>query len=398
MYLSSSVQISVIALSLLCTLSILAATAQSTKPALAEITFPSDKEVGGLYTLPPDQSLTDGNDDRVWHAPAKATVRIPKDRIWALAFAENYKVVRDTLNIKGAEIIQALDLRDADVQADGLDNIGKFSSLRLLDLTSTSCPKRAFSMIAKLPNLECLSVRQTKFSDDDLAAISNMPKLRYLELQETPVTDGCSTSIKRMKQLDHLLLGVTAIGDKSAQEALVLPRLQTLKLDATRITSEFTPSGTSNVKKLTLNQTNLSNKFLSCGSHFPKLQILELRNTKIDNDGIVHLSEFPLLTELSIDGTKVHGPKAIEAFAKCKHLQELNLSRTGYTHQDLAGLVRVKRLSKLIFDRTPLDDKCLAAIKKLTGLTSMTLRNIDLSDEQIADLRKALPKCAIKTP
>ncbi len=387
-----------LAMSFHCTAHAVPNQTKNTSAQIAEIAFPANKQIGGLYTVEASESIDEAYEERHWHGPAKGVLRVPTNRIYGLRFAENFKVTRDTLNLKGANLIQILDFSDAAVQDDGLDNLDKFTNLKMLELSSTSCGKHGFGQIAKVPTLEYLIVRQTTFSDDDLAAIAVNTRFRYMDFEQTQLTDACYKSIQRLRNLDHLKLDATAIGDKVALAAVALPRMKTLDLTSTKLSSNFTPTKVSpSLNKLMVDRTDVSGKFLSCGASFRGLRDLQMRGTKIDNDGIANLYKFPVLNSLNVEGTKIHGSAAIDSFAKCRHLYELNFSRTDLVN-NLDELKRIKSLGKIILDRTPLSASAFAALKRLTFLREMTLRNTELDDAKVVELRRALPKCKFKIP
>jgi len=120
----------------------------------------------------------------------------------------------------------------------------------------------------------------------------------------------------------------------------------------------------------------------------PELRTLTLTNTQVTDGGLAILSEFPNLNALfiaNIDHVKLIGP----AGARLNTVPQISGK----------GLAMLKGLSKLESIQLigPITtDADLLAMRELKSLLFVDLKDTSVTDAGVAELKRALPNCAIR--
>ncbi|TXT22126.1 MAG: hypothetical protein FD138_3718 [Planctomycetota bacterium] len=139
--------------------------------------------------------------------------------------------------------------------------------------------------------------------------------------------------------------------------------------------------------------TNAGIERLSSFANLAELKELSLRGARIDDDCVKHFAKFPELDWVSLEGA----PITDACFPHFRNLTLLNLGGTRITDDGLRHLKDYPRLIVLHLPRTSISD---AGLKHLTGLTRLQELIIDrtkVTIEGVRELRIALPKCNIAT-
>ncbi|MBC7819067.1 MAG: protein kinase [Planctomycetaceae bacterium] len=139
--------------------------------------------------------------------------------------------------------------------------------------------------------------------------------------------------------------------------------------------------------------TNAGVERLSSIASLSELSDLLIRSARVDDDCLKHIAKFPDLDCASLEGA----PITDACFPQFKNLTLLNLGGTRITDDGLRHLKDYPRLIVLHLSQTSISD---AGLKHLTGLTRLQELIIDrtkVTIEGVRELRIALPKCNVAT-
>lgn len=107
--------------------------------------------------------------------------------------------------------------------------------------------------------------------------------------------------------------------------------------------------------------------------------------TKITDDDLKGMDEFPRMTDLSLEETAITD-KGLAHLTKLNGLVWLNLYRTKIGDEGLAHVAKLKRLELLPIGETKVTDAGLAHLKTMTQLTYLGLRGNPITDRGVAQL------------
>jgi serine/threonine protein kinase len=148
---------------------------------------------------------------------------------------------------------------------------------------------------------------------------------------------------------------------------------------------------------LWLGRTPLTAKGMERLTALKRLESLFLMNIPtLTPEALSYVSKFEQLSGMAINGSPVTDSGLAE-LAKAKGLQDLLLEwcsgpLTGAGFKHLASLPLLRHLN---LNNTFLDASSVGSLKLLTSLRVLDVRQTQLGAADIAELRKALPKCAI---
>jgi hypothetical protein len=120
------------------------------------------------------------------------------------------------------------------------------------------------------------------------------------------------------------------------------------------------------LKRLWLRGVRITNRGLAALSRMPQIKELLLEgktpNTKLTDDGLVHLKHLPTLTQL--------------------HLEDISLNGPGLDH-----IQRPECIRDLDFTRSTIDDRGLAHVSRFTNLRRLSLWDTSVSDAGLRHLK-----------
>jgi internalin A len=154
----------------------------------------------------------------------------------------------------------------------------------------------------------------------------------------------------RLQTISVLLLLLGSTGASASQDEAI----ETIQKFGGTVEVDATQPGKP-VIKVDLHQTTISDADLAVLAAFPDLQILDLRLTRIGDEGVVHLKNL-------------------------KKLRFLNLFRSQLTDTGLTYLNRMSELETLLIGGTKVSDKGMVHLKSFK-----TLKKISLFDTQVGD-------------
>jgi hypothetical protein len=143
----------------------------------------------------------------------------PMKSLVSLAFTEDSGITnRGMKELQYFPRLARIDLEKTGVDANGLADIAKCKSLRILELQHLRI-SNGLAALQALPDLQDLDLSGTDIVDKDLEALVPIKSLRKVAIKSTAITAGGLETLKRMRQLkqisllDALRLNKTEIDD-----------------------------------------------------------------------------------------------------------------------------------------------------------------------------------------
>jgi hypothetical protein len=351
------------------------------------------------------------------------------------AYVEPYRRQRQTL-----ALVEQLGARcQTEIAPGWLRRIlgGDLQNIVLLDLSDCDEPDRYIEPVAALPDVHTLVVGGPAFGDEHLRRLRGLTSLRWLILDTTSVTEERVSEIRRAlpqaevfvsdrRAIDALYkVGHLTIRPRRADVPLIksewlnvvtefssgwdigeaqlahLKRLKQLKL----LDFHRTPlsdaglahvEGLSGLRVLNLSCTNVSDAGLKYVEGLKQLQELYLVGTQVSDAGMGHLKALQQLKELDVGSTRLTS----DGLAHLNVLGQLRVLALWGTLVDDAGLAHLKgltRLERLDLSITQISDAGLAHLKGMVQLRQLGLRTTNVTRGGVADLRKALPRCEVRS-
>jgi Leucine-rich repeat (LRR) protein len=399
--------------------------------ALKLLRFPADRAVGVVHRRPAVQGTYALTAHVGWKliGEARGEITIPATDDVRLDVATSASKDLSFLDALLPDSIQVLQLEDTVVDDEGLKHVGRLTGLRVLDLDHTRitdagaahlagltrlqqvnlCAFRVeregfgigdagLAVFAKLPELEFLGLRRTRITDAGMKALRGHRSLKWLGVEGTRVTDAGLITLRTLPALEFLSLGVYREGALITDRGLryvvgELTNLKRLRLSGTKITN----NGLVHLRKLTgleelsLDETKVTHEGLKHLAPLTSLQKLRFYvNGKLGDEAAIHLSALKSLRELTANLESTD--RGLEAVATLPHLESLTVDGDhGVTAAGLAHLWQMKSLKDLDLRSCPLTDDHLAKMKALSNLERLSLSSTLVTGNGLWHL-KDLPK------
>ena len=188
--------------------------------------------------------------------------------------------------------------------------------------------------VGRLRRLECLLLRASKVSDADLAHIEGSTTLRWLQLKSTDLSMADRRTCA-----------------KSLSETGVA-RPQQLTKFRPPIRGFVHLREMTELEKLELSGTQISDAGLSHLRNLAKLKSLSLDQTRVAGPGLVHLEHLPNLKHLSLNRNMINAA-GVEQLKKFADLEMLSITKVQVSDVAMAELrARVAEVACLTAERT----------------------------------------------
>ena len=165
-----------------------------------------------------------------------------------------------------------------------------------------------------------------------------------------------------------------------------LPRLQSLRLRSSEVTNVGVKRLANlrlNLRSLEIHSDAITNQGLESICRIKSLRSLDIRETKVDSDGMIHLASLTNLTSLNLHGLPITDD-GLEPISQLKQLEDLDLSGTRVS--DIRPLSKLRYLRKLTLGMDPLQ-----SLARMLELKNSTVPSLG-----VEWLRKELPACEIR--
>jgi internalin A len=117
-----------------------------------------------------------------------------------------------------------------------------------------------------------------------------------------------------------------------------------------------------------------------------ELNRFELRDSSIDNDGLVILSKLPKVTYLDISECRLPKPEGLKQIGKLTGLTYLGLWDTKTDDEVVKSFETLVNLETLDLKATKITDAAVPSLMKLTKLVDLSIVGTTLSEESIRTL------------
>lgn len=269
----------------------------------------------------------------------------------------------------------------------------KMQKLTTLSLSATMVGEQTLEAVSTLPDLRVLHVGGSNtigatasfMSDKSIAIISGMTRLTYLGLDGTS-TDAILLALQNKPNLIGLSISQCPDLDND-RLAAVLALLDPKKLEALNVgwgvfgmqglkdLSKFT-----NLKKLDVRSTVLTQNFISYITNLQKLEELNVSGCSIRNNGLVALSNIPNLRELRCSNCAIEDQARL--FSGFQNLQKLDASKNTLGSQAISSLATLPKLTVLSLSWNPVKVEGAQILSKMNDLQSLNINHSDIYEKQ----------------
>lgn len=256
-----------------------------------------------------------------------------------------------------------------------LETLGKFPSIKRLNLIGPASFESLIKTVRELPKLQSLHLYNFNLSDSDLerviTALPDPKLLTHVGFQNTQLTD---------KQLT----------DKGLASLAKCPDLVALYIDGSKIDgSGFSQLAESDLRLLTVRHSKLldENLPLIVEQWGPSLQWVHLDHNPITDSGLKSLKVIAGLTALGVGGTEVT-PGAVKELLAGRKMQILTLEDLPWRMSDLKELSLGTSLVHLDLSGWNITCEDLKSLPDLTGLSLLGLSRTGISDDGLRELQR----------
>jgi hypothetical protein len=220
-----------------------------------------------------------------------------------------------------------------------LEPLRGLTALQSLNLWDTGISDAALEHVRTISSLQSLWIYNVSITDDGLRAIRELPELCDLRVSSNAITDDGLQHLRSLKKLTSLEFGCPRVTDAGLGHLRFLKKLTWLGIGC----PEVTDAGLQSLAELTeLRWLSLTGSVGIRGSGFKylvalkKLEALHANMPEVDDAALAHLVGLPLRT-LSLRGTRVTDA-GVEHLKEMKNLGELLLGDSKVSAAGLAEL------------------------------------------------------------
>ncbi|MCA9094023.1 MAG: hypothetical protein KDA68_11080 [Planctomycetaceae bacterium] len=245
------------------------------------------------------------------------------------------------------------------------------------------------AVLKQTPHLKSLGLNGTKIGDAGAANLANTPELATLTLTKTAVTDATCDVLKDLKELKELQLGQTDISDAGAMKLGDLTNIETLVLSGTKITDETLKvlAKMPKLKTLSLDGCQLSDEGVAALKDSRSLQNLSLERTPVTGSFSSQFAGVDLRS-LSLSDSKCDGISLGDASFK-ETLEILNVDNCPITDEGIPALASFSGVQTLMMNKAKVTDKGIVGLKDMPNLVLLTIMETDITVEPLHEFKSA---------
>lgn len=320
----------------------------------------------------------------------------------------------------------ALDVSDR--TADDFARIAEIDNLTSLKMTGRLMAPEALSLIGQIGDLKHLEIRDPVSSNKELSRLGNLAELVSLSLTLSADADQLSVLLDDMNQLKSLTLRRSGTGEIDLSALESLPLLESLHLTGNGFTDESirNVTGMSALTSLNLSNTLVEDGFaellarspnlsdvnllgsqvgnrtlllvanLISSGHDSRLQSLNLTETNVTGDGLVHIVGLPITVLCINDCSDISA--AVGSLGQMPQLKWLSVARTNLQVDDLKQLRTLPNLRFLSVSGTDVGRDGFREIAMFSRVTELDLRDTNVSRSDLECIMKKYRDRALATP
>jgi Leucine-rich repeat (LRR) protein len=233
-----------------------------------------------------------------------------------------------------------------------------------------------------LQKLRTLDLQSYEITDDALVHLAGLNGLETLLLDETQATDAGLVHLQGLTHLRNLRLpdGITAAGLSHLARLTNLERLDFAlggaKFDGAMLKQcrRFTK-----LRQLRLGGYDLTDEQLTVLAGMTQLETLEIDAERITERGLAALRPLVNLRELKLAGPNISDAE-LRRLTVLPRLETLELVNTSVTDRGLNALRQLANLEVFYVENAPLTDASLSVLARLPQLTTLILVDTEVTD------------------
>ena len=282
-------------------------------------------------------------------------------------------------------------LRASDIpEQDSLAHLKRLPSLTRLKLFGIHWTGKHWDELATLNDLRELHVRSAQnLGDVDWKPLKNLTSLGLGSSQAS------GKGLKALSNLQKLYLESSKITDDGMRDISGLPDLKELDLRGTPITDDMVThlARLAKLRRLVLAQPRITDRGLEQLAGLKDFSSLELYQATVSGKG---LKSLPRLEQLILDGSNLTNDDLRE-IGKMKHLTVLDLRNNPISDEGIAHLAKLTSLKHLALPGTKITDRALEHLIELKNLRYLDLIGTEITRGGAEKLKKSLPNVTLAT-
>lgn len=209
------------------------------------------------------------------------------------------------------------------------------------------------------PGIEEVFLNSRGITAKGFEVLPTLPRLRELGITIKKCVDFACPSIGRCQNLEKLSFNGGEISDLGLKELAPLSKLTELELSCNPVCKE-----------------------VRVCAQMPRLAILRLESTNVDDEGLIPLRGHPGLRDLFLDDSKITDESGV-ILATIPNLTKLSLENTGITDKTGVALGKAQNLEFLSIGGTKVSVETIRAFKQARKLETLMLEKIVIDDQVV---------------
>jgi hypothetical protein len=211
-----------------------------------------------------------------------------------------------------------------------------------------------------------------------------------VQLEGLTLTGRDLTALGEARRLQTLeIRNCPSLGDAEVRQFPPLPRLEQLHLETCGVRTAGVQglAELPSLKKLRLNDLQLTDETLRALPRFPELRLVSIRSNELTGACLEHLGQLPALTVLEIDGSPIDD-EGLGYLPPNNRLRGLFLVGSCVRGPGLAVLERLTALDDLSLAQAPLTDAGLEFLPSLPKVQAFNLSETAITGKSFPILRQ----------
>lgn len=276
-----------------------------------------------------------------------------------------------------------------------MELFGGLTSLKSLILDRTGVTDDGLKSLAGLKGLQALSLNGTKVTGTGFAHLTGFNELHTLAYTDVPVSNAAMAHLKNFPRLRALSIYRCELDDEGLRSVGQLPELTDLRISGANVTSAGLAhlAGLKQLGSLHVSQSGVTSDGLAHLTKLDNLRDLRIWQAPVDDDVWKHVAALKSLQSFGAVETAVTG-KGIGGL-KFPKLTVLELTGSKVDDAGLKEIETLEGLQILVLNDTSVTDAGIPSLGKLSGLRTLTLGGVAVRQETLAALRRDLPSTQI---